>query len=71
MKNPMPINEWMTELLEKIDKDDSTTLQICAFMSGLMHCPWSEIKEIELSWLSFGKNVEEALIKPEIRIHFK
>lgn len=69
----MEINEWMDELLMKINKDDETTSQICAYMFGLIKCPWGKVKSISLSWETYRieKDYYHDVLKPRIRIEFK
>lgn len=69
MKQPKYLNEWMNELLSKINPDDATTSQICALFCGAQRCDWDKIESIDLAWKEYGINCNYA-IKPVIHIEF-
>lgn len=72
------VNEFIDDLLSKIKEDDPTSSQICAFMAGLMQCPWEKIKEVNLTWktcdalppIHYAEG-HKTIIKPVIGIKFK
>jgi len=70
MKQPKYLNEWVNELLSKINTNDKSTSQICAFMLGLSLCALDGIKSIDLCWKEHGYNVQHT-VKPHIKVEFK
>ena len=78
-KPPKYLNEWMNELLSKIDKSDPATSQVCAFMAGLAGCDWALVTKIRLSWQTYEINKtnyynqpkNEETIRPIIELEFE
>lgn len=67
-------NEWMTELMEKIDSNDKDTSVVSAYMYGLMQCPWERIEETSLSYenhrIEDTDGVYKDVLKPRVYIKF-
>jgi hypothetical protein len=71
MKQPRFLNEWMNDLLSKINTDDAASSQICMFMLGLNLRDNGKIKSIELTWEEYAKYTACWTFKPNIKIEFK
>lgn len=67
------LNERIDELLSKIDQNDKTTSQICAFMYPLItRCNWNSVKSVSFRWERFEVSDDHhSIIKPRIYIEFK
>jgi len=69
---PRFLNEWMDDLLDKIDPNDPTTSRICAFMVGMMQAPWNKIEGVNLRWIEIEDLYgEKTNILPNIDIKFR
>ena len=66
---PRYFNEWMNNLMDKINKDDNHSSQISTFMVGLMQCPWEKVKSVTLDYKEYGTYVSD--IKPYVKVEFK
>lgn len=73
MESPKYLNEWMNDLYQKIDGNDKLTSQICAYMYGLMYCPWDKLVSVILTWETYDirDNDEfKTVLRPRISLEF-
>lgn len=73
---PLAVDQFIDELKEKLDMEDPTTNQICAFMVSMiaiMHqdgIKKGKLKSFQLEWINLiGPNCQP-IIKPNIKVEF-